>query len=546
MPDSFLDTESGRLQVTLRGPFAVSAPDGTDMTPLGRRSQAVFAILALTPDHRRTRSWIQNRLWNRRGKEQAAASLRQALTDIRRALGPHREILKADSQTIELDGSCLDLDVNRSDANALAGELLEGMDLGDNELGDWIAAQRRSWLDRPKLIEPPAETPEISTDTNLLLLRSDVRDSSQPAWTMLADCLADSVARSVRELGSADVIDERGLAEQLTRKGRNTLTLSVNAALFGESRMVRLVLSSLPQHGHLWSSTLVRPADAEPDIADTEMLRAINQATMAALAEFSQQQKRDGRRIAAELCQNGIFHLFRLGTENFIAADRLFAEAFEMEERGIYLAWRAYLRTFLLAERQFGCRETLNDEAFDFLARALALDPQNSYVAALASHVHALMRRSYAAAFELAERAVQLNPANPIGWACLGNSKCYLGRTEEGFRDTVRARELAGTAPFRYQMDAISCVAGTMAGEFGRAIHMGESSHALAPYFAPPLRYLAALYAEAGMMERSHEMVVKLRRAEPDFSYDSLRDKAYPAAGLHRTPILKSLPARSL
>jgi hypothetical protein len=85
-----------------------------------------------------------------------------------------------------------------------------------------------------------------------------------------------------------------------------------------------------------------------------------------------------------------------------------------------------------------------------------------------------------------------------------------------------------------------------MAGELSDAIHLAEASHALAPTFAPPLRYLSALYVHAGSHDLSMDMVRKLQAREPDFTYERLRDKEYPAAGLHRTPIIDSLPRRQI
>ena len=276
-------------------------------------------------------------------------------------------------------------------------------------------------------------------------------------------------------------------------------------------------------------------------------MRCINLVVNVAIDQFIKAHTEAPERAAAEaLCHSGIQHLFRLGKMNFETADRLFASAFEIEPRGIYLAWRAYLRTFLLAERQYSCRQTIEAEAFDFMRRALELEPHNSYVAGLGAHVQTIMRRSYVAAYELAERSVQLNHANPIGWACLGVAKSHLGKPEEGFQDTLTARAIAGSAPYRYQLDALSCIVGTMAGEFEKAVYLAEASHALAPEFAPPLRYLSALYSHAGRHDLSLEMVRKLQRAEPDFCYEKLRDKTYPVAGLHRTTIIESLPRRQV
>jgi hypothetical protein len=60
----------------------------------------------------------------------------------------------------------------------------------------------------------------------------------------------------------------------------------------------------------------------------------------------------------------------------------------------------------------------------------------------------------------------------------------------------------------------------------------------------PATQTLSALYAHKGKHDLSFEMVRKLQANEPDFSYDKLRDKSYPAAGLHRTSIIDSLPGR--
>jgi tetratricopeptide (TPR) repeat protein len=306
-------------------------------------------------------------------------------------------------------------------------------------------------------------------------------------------------------------------------------------------------LLTAPENGLAWSSTLQISDGQKLNLGDPNVLRCINTVVTVAIDQFVKiRSESPERALASNLCHSGILHLYRLGKINFETADRLFKRAFEIEPRGVYLAWRAYLRTFLLAERQYTCRQTVEAEAFEFMYRALELEPHNSYVAALSAHVQYIMRRSYVAAYELAERSIQLNHANPIGWACLGIAKSYLGKPDEGFRHSLLARSISGSAPFRYQMDAVSSIAGTMAGELDAAIYLAESSHALAPTFAPPLRYLSALYAHGGHHDLSFEMVRKLQAIEPDFSYDKLRDKAYPAAGLHRSHIIGSLPCRQV
>jgi len=43
----------------------------------------------------------------------------------------------------------------------------------------------------------------------------------------------------------------------------------------------------------------------------------------------------------------------------------------------------------------------------------------------------------------LAELRIQLKHANPIGWACLGIAKSYLGNPEAGFHHTLLPRVIA-------------------------------------------------------------------------------------------------------
>ena len=108
------------------------------------------------------------------------------------------------------------------------------------------------------------------------------------------------------------------------------------------------------------------------------------------------------------------------------------------------------------------------------------------------------------------------------------------------------AREVAGATPFRFHVDALSCIAGSMAGDFERAIWCAEASHALSPRFAPPLRYLSALYLFCNKHDLSQRAVHKLQALEPDFSYEMLRDRSYPTAGLRRSKLLALVPSREI
>jgi tetratricopeptide (TPR) repeat protein len=548
--------DDGVAHLRIVGPFRLTRSDGGDATPANRKSRALLALLAMSPGRKRTRGWLQDRLWGTRGREQGAASIRQCLADIRKNLGPDRACLLAGRTDVGLDESRIRIDIDALDLSAATGSgdvvLLEGLDIPYESFSSWLREQRQIFSERiaarAELPAIPAEIPRSCDPGNVLFL-SRCDSYLSEVISEQADDLLDHVGRTISELGIAQVIDRRRAgpdAASDSRLSRETSGLSLHARCVGaiESSGIRLSLTSRPENEFIWSSLLEECRDDQRLDKRLALISKSNDIVGMTIERFTRLKSRThAPSAAAALAQEGIRTMYRLGEQNFRMADTLFSSAFDLHPRGLFLAWRAYLRTFLLVEQGGLCRKALEEEAFGFLRRALELEPNNSYVLAFGAHVHSILRRSYAAAYEFAERSVGLNPANPIGWACLGIAQCYLGKSSEGLKNTLRARSIAGYAPFRYQMDTLACIAATMANDFDTAIHLGESSHSLAPDFAAPMRYLAALYTLREKESQAYGIVEKMRRKEPDFSYLKLRDKSYPAAGLHRTEILDRLPA---
>lgn len=549
------------IEISVVGALRVTRSDGTDCTPKGRKACGILALLALTPKMRRTRRWLQDKLWSDRAPEQGSASLRQSLTEIRRVLGDDKQCLEADHQSVSLVADLVS--INWGDQDELHGstcehapyELLEGLDIRDPEFEDWLRDQRQQFVNRPTVapaLDAPATRQSSANLANRLVLHAG-KPGNEGAGRFLSDGIVDAISKTLLEVAPIDVYDRRdsadngnGALELQSQTESASLALQSDFAVLGDQQALRIVLKDEAEQRIVWSNVIQRTASEGLQPHDIEVLRHVNDVSSLAIREYLRRGSGEARPAAATLCYQGIHVLFKLGAANFEAADRLFQRAFEIEPRGIYLAWLAYQRTYVLAERTYDCRETVKSEALDFMYRALEMEPYNSYVASLSAHVHTIISRSYVAAFEMAERSVQLNRANPLGWMAMGVAKCHLGKANEGFEDTVRAREIAGAAPFRFHIDALSCIAASMAGRFDDAIRIGEAGHALAPTFAPPLRYLSALYLQSGREDLSQKMVEKMQAIEPDFSYELLAEPSYPAAGLRTSNVLKHIPVRQI
>src|SRR5260370_34594898 len=137
---------AAKLRIRVIGPLKILKPSGEDCTPRGRKACALIAMLALSPENKRSRVWVQDRLWGSRGREQGAASLRQSLAEIRKALGDERACLLADNYILSLDPNLFETDIDRE---ALLGreqdsELLEGLDIAEEGFEDWLRGQGQS------------------------------------------------------------------------------------------------------------------------------------------------------------------------------------------------------------------------------------------------------------------------------------------------------------------------------------------------------------------------------------------------------------------
>jgi tetratricopeptide (TPR) repeat protein len=249
---------------------------------------------------------------------------------------------------------------------------------------------------------------------------------------------------------------------------------------------------------------------------------------------------------AAHLGLDAVRRIFTLRQTELEEADRLLVRAQEIDPRGIYPAWQAFLRTFLVGERRPVSIDDLRIESEALVREALEREPNNSNVYALAAHVNYLTLYNSEAAMMLAETSLALNPSNPLAHARFGTASADLGLGEQGYRHALTALAIGGNGPYRFQMMNLCCVAAILSGRYREAVHYAECAHALSPDFLPPLRYLAALYFHSGDVEKAARFVRELRRHEPDFTVELLRDERYPATTLRRTPLILIADAHGL
>ena len=144
------------LRICLLGPLAITL--GGRVVPIAsRRARALLGYLALREGAQISRTLLTGLLWGERGESQARASLRQTLSELRAALGPSaaKAILATkeavtwiagsawiDALAAEVADGSEDRDTLRDATGLFAGELLEGLTVGEASFEQWLAGER--------------------------------------------------------------------------------------------------------------------------------------------------------------------------------------------------------------------------------------------------------------------------------------------------------------------------------------------------------------------------------------------------------------------
>jgi tetratricopeptide (TPR) repeat protein len=520
--------------IDLLGPLCVRDGIGAELTPKGRKAQGLIALLATAPGLKRSRAWLQDKLWSDRGPEQGAASLRQCLTEIRLALGPHVDVLRAELGWVGFDPARTTVrEVPPTGPPGLIFEFLEGLDIRDAEFENWLRDQR---LAREGVqAAPPAAREGLRAPPPRPVLIVGPIDSARDDLRVFAAALAEGIGARIAHAGNV-LIAER-LPEGLDRAPLGA-RVAVRAAEMGRTLYLQVRLIELRSGTIFWIGLREIDPSAAREHFEGAVSQFANEVAAVAVDELGRMAENadDNDRIAL-LGYQALRHTILLDPDEQRAADRMLEAAFEAHGSAVFLAQRALLRVVQIFERVAPDEKTTREEAIAFMRQAQALQLSNPIITAAAARVAVMLEDKIQGGLELARKAVAQGPATPQTWDILATALYRTGRAAEAHEAALRARLLAAGLPQTYFWDALCCITAMVAGRFDEATHFGEVARDLAPTFKPPLRYLAALYYHQGRHDEAAKHLQMLKELEGDFSLKDW-EESYPVAALRQTPLI--------
>lgn len=521
-------------RLSLIGPFRLEAPSGGPVEIKSKKSRAILAALATGRDLTRSKAWLQDHLWSDRADQQAKQSFRVALTGLRRVLGPDQNLLIVGKDMLSLDPACIWIDVGdevhltrATDTPGEALPFLADLAIPDPQFERWVKDRRAHYARR--LTAAPTPPTQPLHRPIIIRARSDSDGAAQRYDTILQGL----ICKSIDDTGKVQLVDEGAMSGLSRGDAERAFRVEVNSVDIPGMKSVSVNLTR-SLDGTVFTN-LVRLSET------VDMIDLVNEAVEQSLDEIAGYEAQlPVAKIATAMCFRAMKSITDYAPTTIEAADRLIAKAYEIDPQPVFLAWRAYLRTFLLGESGGGNSQAISQEMERFISLAEEQEPGNSIILSLAAFIRSMWLLSNEEALELAQRSHQINPSNPYGISYLGMVHTHLGNFEEGYRLTRRANALTVSRSAKSSIRYVAMRSAACAGRYTEAIKIGEALDRDAPHFVAPKRLMGMLYMKCGRVADAEATVEALRVHEHDYSMEKMRDAFRASPLLHRSKLGKA------
>lgn len=535
------------VEITLHGPFSVRAlQSGEDLTPRPHKSRALLALLALAPESRRARRWIEERLWSDRGPQQAAGSLRQSLVDLRKSFGAFGHLIDADREWISLNAAAIRL----KSALESGGELLEGISVRDPAFQRWLEAARR-----------PQTTPGFLPASHFATLAQGISPADAIGEPIVISCgtanlpgtsggivaeiIASRIAEDISDHVTACTVARRSGASGQPLPDMPEADLDVTCNVIEDNGICLAFIKVVhgPSGRVLFAKDCRFVGTATSLVGSEALIGAAFDASEKTVAKVPHVLGLS--RVATKsvaLGQLALHKMFSFDEVQLSQADRLMEQAYEVDGNAVHLAWRGLLQMVKAIELGQAQRPELHDMAQSLTNHAMESRDGNSTVKALVSQTRAMLFGDAVAAGQAAAQALDANPRNPFALQAMAVAKMLAGDGEQAYQMSALGRSYASRSTFRHWWDAHHATVCVATGRVDEAIAAAEAAAFGAPSLRPAYRYLLSLYAHRGDLERASLMQAHLEKLEPGFTLDRMiEDPDYPVRTLRSTGLLKAL-----
>lgn len=299
----------------------------------------------------------------------------------------------------------------------------------------------------------------------------------------------------------------RYVLEGSVRRGGNRVRVNVQ------------LIESQTTH-HLWADHYDGNLDdvfALQDKITTRILSALGPELIIAEVERSRHVRSQDFK-AWDCYLKALPHAYEITKEGFERAVELLNEVIELDPK-FSSAYAILCYCYVLAAYH-GWTPKIRDairQSIEYGDRAVALDPQNPIALANLGWAHVFLGPQEKAARVL-RRALDLDPNSTVAWSALGVALGFMGLPDQAMEAIENAKRGSPRDPMQWLWFIAETIANFAAERFEKAVEAAKITAQLQPSWYGSYPLLAASAAHLGRMDVAREAVAALLELVPRFS----------------------------
>lgn len=494
------------------------------MSPTKQKERALLALLAYSPQRKRSRLWLQGKLWSESPPSRGGGSLRRALANVKMIGRQAEPFIESDKHSIWLTPRIL---VERLTLNT-AEEFLSDLSFEEEEFETWrriqiASAQNTLGTSIQQSTPPPKDKLRILIRGH----RQIANDNVSGIMHMLEAILSESfAAQGLVVVAETDDISEKP-----------DLTCELDSHAVGAEIIIHARCYAGTQKYFLWSGrtkVLSTPQSAK-------QFFELNQFANVVFTAIVKRGHKEHRTGAFFQLNHAAAMLFSGQRARIMHADEVFSGLLDDgSECALVYSWRAFQRVTQQIEFPSGSADVA-EEGLQFAKDALCRGANNPTATALAAQAILKLSGDVDWADHLTRRALALEDTNPYALNIAGHVSTLLGKYHSSYELSSAAACAARGLPNEFIWDMQLALASLGAGRLEEAFQSAKGSHYANVYYRPALRYLVALSILLGRDAEAKRFEARLKDVEPGFERGHLFRPDYPVDTLRSLGLLDVL-----
>lgn len=372
--------------------------------------------------------------------------------------------------------------------------------------------------------------------------------SNEPEHLVIGELVADGVIAQLSRSADLRVISRlstsvlRGRPASMTEAEtvlRASYVLSGSYVVNGGRVLLMAELADTRNNGIIWAERI------SGDILDlletqSELLNRIASAASKALVDREVQQSLVQplpRLDSGSLLLGGISLMHRSTRRDFERGRQVLEALLERHNRAATpRAWLAKWHIMRVIRGMSDSPSKDSQLALEQTRRALDLAPDNALALAIEGYARCQLSGEAEAARLCIDRAIQLNPNEPLGWLYKSVWSSMWGSTADGVVEAEYAASLSPIDPLKYFFDVILASGHAINGDHALAIEVGKRSLRANCHHQPTMRVLLHAQVASGAMDEAQSTLDLLMKEVPNLTVSS-----YLAMGSSASPARKQL-----